>query len=31
MEDPGLIDIARELVADLRDEVPDRRQLASGG
>jgi ABC-type nitrate/sulfonate/bicarbonate transport system ATPase subunit len=30
MEDPGLIDIARELVADLRDEVPDRR-LASGG
>ena len=31
MEDPGLIDIARELVAELRDEVPDRRQLAAGG
>jgi NitT/TauT family transport system ATP-binding protein len=25
MEDPGLIDIARELMADLRDEVPSRR------
>jgi NitT/TauT family transport system ATP-binding protein len=25
MEDPGLIDIARELMSDLRDEVPTRR------
>jgi NitT/TauT family transport system ATP-binding protein len=25
MEDPGLIDIARDLVQDLRDEVPSRR------
>ena len=25
MEDPGLIDIARELMSDLRDEVPARR------
>lgn len=25
MEDPGLIDIARELMSDLRDEVPPRR------
>jgi ABC-type nitrate/sulfonate/bicarbonate transport system ATPase subunit len=31
MEDPGLIDIARELLGDLRDEVPDRRRLAAGG
>jgi ABC-type nitrate/sulfonate/bicarbonate transport system ATPase subunit len=30
MEDPGLIDIARDLMADLRDEVPDRRALAAG-
>jgi NitT/TauT family transport system ATP-binding protein len=27
MEDPGLIDIARELMNDLRDEVPTRRPL----
>ena len=30
MEDPGLIDIARELLADLRDEVPARVARASG-
>jgi NitT/TauT family transport system ATP-binding protein len=28
MEDPGLIDIARELMSDLRDEVPTRRDVA---
>jgi hypothetical protein len=28
MEDPGLIDIARELIGDLRDEVPARRGLS---
>ncbi len=30
MEDPGLIDIARELLLDLRDEVPPRVARASG-
>lgn len=30
MEDPGLIDIARELLVDLRDEVPPRAARASG-
>lgn len=30
MEDPGLIDIARDLLADLRDEVPTRAARAAG-
>ncbi|MFP5220243.1 MAG: ABC transporter ATP-binding protein [Actinomycetes bacterium] len=30
MEDPGLIDIARELLQDLRDEVPSRRAAGAG-
>ncbi len=31
MEDPGLIDIARDLLGDLRDEVPSRRRHVAGG
>ena len=31
MEDPGLIDIARELLAELRDEVPPRASRVAGG